>query len=310
MERRWFGDPIARSLGLNNAPSVVARSLRNSQVVATRISCGLEQIGKTPQVPAEDTFIVAMYLTKLKKHQLFSRNRPYLTQGYDANSMRIVNLRGEFSALIAQPHESLNFHIPRFALEEIAETGRGRWRSDLICAPGTIDAVMVNLAAALLPAFQRPKEANPLFVDSLILAVCSHLISTYGGGQSLPPRKGGLTPAQTARAKEMLVENIDGDLLLADIATECGLSRQHFSRSFKATTGVAPHRWLQQHRVKLAAKLLATTRRSIADIALECGFADQSHFTRVFTSLLGQSPALWRRQNADFNESHSRAPYL
>jgi AraC family transcriptional regulator len=299
MERRWFGDPIARSLGLNDAPSFVVRSLRNAQVVATRISCGLGQIGRTPQVPAEDTFIVAMYLTRLEKHQLFSRNRPFLSQGYDANSMRIVNLLGEFSALIAQPHETLNFHIPRFALEEMSEEAGGRWRSDLTCAPGTVDPIMVNLAGALLPAFERPEQTNRLFVDSMILAVCSHLVGGYGGGFRRSAPRGGLTPAQASRAKEMLSDNVAGDILLADIARECGLSRQYFTRAFKATTGVAPHRWLQQYRVQLAIKLLATTKQSIAEIAMECGFADQSHLTRVFSSLMGDSPARWRRRRLD-----------
>jgi AraC family transcriptional regulator len=300
MERRWFGDPVGRSLGLNDAPSIVARSLRNSQVAATRISCGHSQIGKTPRVPAEDTFIVAMYLTRLEKHQLFSGNRLFLSQGYDANAMRIVNLQGEFSALIARPHESLNFHIPRFALEEISEDIGCHRRIELSCDPGTIDPVMVHLAAALLPAFERPEQANRLFTDSLIVAVCSHLISKYGGDfQNSPFRKGGLTAAQTSRAKEMLVDNITGNVLLADIAKECGLSRQYFTQAFKATTGLAPHRWLQQHRVRLAAELLLSSKCAIADIAIECGFADQSHFTRVFLSLMGESPGIWRRRNSE-----------
>jgi AraC family transcriptional regulator len=108
--------------------------------------------------------------------------------------------------------------------------------------------------------------------------------------------KGGLSPSKLSRAKELLVEKSNRDILLADIARECGLSRQYFTKSFKATLGVTPHRWLQQYRIKKAKDLLQNTSHPIADIAIECGFADQSHFTRVFVTLTGGTPAAWRRE--------------
>jgi AraC family transcriptional regulator len=295
-ERRVFGDAVAHSLGLHDAPTLTTRTLRASSVAATRISCGPKQIGMTPQIPPEDSFIVAQYLTRLPYHELWSGGRPLLTQGYAANAMRIVNLTGAFSARITHPHETLNFHIPRAALDELADdAGRPRL-AHLACTPGIVDPVLVHLAAALLPAFERPEQANSLFVDYVMLAVCSYLVDTYGDGAQPPAvRKGGLTTAQLRRAKEILVANSSGHILLADVARECGLSRQYFTKAFKATTGLAPHRWLQQHRIDHAKQRLSETSLPIADIAILCGFADQSHLTRVFTTLVGLSPAAWRR---------------
>jgi AraC family transcriptional regulator len=293
-ERRVFGDAVAHSLGLHDAPTLTTRTLRASSVAATRISCGPKQIGMTPQIPPEDSFIVAQYLTRLPYHELWSGGRPLLTQGYAANAMRIVNLTGEFSARITHPHETLNFHIPRAALDELADdAGRPRL-AHLACTPGIVDPVLVHLTAALLPAFERP--VNSLFVDYVMLAVCSYLTDKYGDGA--PPvavRKGGLTTAQLRRATEILAANSSGHILLADVARECGLSRQYFTKAFKTTTGLAPHRWLQQHRIDHAKQRLSETSLSIADIAILCGFADQSHLTRVFTTLVGLSPAAWRR---------------
>jgi len=295
-ERRVFGDAVARSLGLHDAPTLATRTLRASSIVATRISCGPKQIGMTPQIPPEDSFIVAQYLTRLPYHELWSGGRPLLTQGYAMNAMRIVNLTGEFSARITHPHEALSFQIPRAALDELADdAGRPRL-AHLTCTPGIVDPVLVHLAAALLPAFERPEQASSLFVDYVMLAVCSYLADKYG--DSAPPvavRKGGLTTAQLRRAKEILVANSGGHILLADVARECGLSRQYFTKAFKATTGLAPHRWLQQHRIDQAKQLLSETSLPIVDIAIRCGFADQSHLTRVFTALVGLSPAAWRR---------------
>jgi hypothetical protein len=126
-ERRVFGDAVAHSLGLHDAPTLTTRTLRASSIAATRISCGPKQIGMTPQIPPEDSFIVAQYLTRLPYHELWSGGRPLLTQGYATNAMRIVNLTGEFSARITHPHETLNFHIPRAALDELADdAGRPR----------------------------------------------------------------------------------------------------------------------------------------------------------------------------------------
>lgn len=82
---------------------------------------------------------------------------------------------------------------------------------------------------------------------------------------------------------------------LKDVARECRLSVSHFSRAFRRTTGVAPHNWLLTHRVDVAKETLRNTQLSLSEVALVCGFADQSHLTRVFTSMVGVSPGAWRR---------------
>jgi AraC-like DNA-binding protein len=94
----------------------------------------------------------------------------------------------------------------------------------------------------------------------------------------------------------MLMASIAKQVSLSELAAACRLSRSHFARAFKATTGLAPHQWLMTERVKLARLLLASTARTIAEIADECGFADQSHFSRVFARFLGCTPGRWRGQ--------------
>ncbi|MBR1219076.1 helix-turn-helix transcriptional regulator [Bradyrhizobium sp. U87765 SZCCT0131] len=299
-ERRFFGDAVARSLGLQDAPSLTARALRKSAIAATRISCGERQLGMTPQIPPEDTFIVALYLTRLPYHELWSGGRPLFMQGYAANAMRIVNLAGEFSARITHPHESMNFHIPRSALDAFTADAGMRRIGNLACTPGIVDPVLAHLAAALRPAFERPHEANALFVDHVTLAICAYLAGKYGDAPAARTEtKGGLSAAQLRRAEELLADNCSGDLLLADVARECGLSRQYFTKAFKTTTGVTPHRWLQRYRIESAKALLRDTKLPLVDIAIRCGFADQSHFTRVFSAHAGASPAAWRRVQDD-----------
>ena len=82
---------------------------------------------------------------------------------------------------------------------------------------------------------------------------------------------------------------------LNEVARECRLSVSHFSRAFRRSMGVAPHSWLLTRRVEAAKEKLRDDRLTLLDVALACGFADQSHLTRVFTRVVGISPGAWRR---------------
>jgi transcriptional regulator GlxA family with amidase domain len=99
-------------------------------------------------------------------------------------------------------------------------------------------------------------------------------------------------------AFELIDARLDGDLSVNEIAHHCALSPSRFRVAFRNTTGVTPHRWLTERRVDRAKSLLLRGSASLAQIAIDCGFADQSHFTHVFTSLVGASPGEWRRSAA------------
>jgi AraC-like DNA-binding protein len=83
---------------------------------------------------------------------------------------------------------------------------------------------------------------------------------------------------------------------LQQIAAEFDLSVSHFSRAFHVSTGLPPHQWLLRQRVKTAKQLLTVRNLPLSDIAISAGFANQSHFTRVFSSMVGSSPGAWRRE--------------
>ena len=110
-----------------------------------------------------------------------------------------------------------------------------------------------------------------------------------------PPVRGGLAPWQERRAKELMSTHLGREISLAFVASECRLSVSHFARSFKQCTGKPPHRWLLENRVDRAKELLTDAELPLAEIALECGFSDQSHFTRVFSRTVGTSPGTWQR---------------
>ena len=295
--RRRYGDAVAHSLRLADAPAIRMRALRHSDVGISRLSIGKAQLGMTARIPPEDTFIIAMYLTSVPHHELWSRGRCVIRQGYRASSIRIVNLREEYSARIASAHETLVFYVPRRTLDEFTDEAGIRRVADFACQPGIIDPVMAHLGSALLPTFEQVNASSNLFIDHVTLAMLTHVCTTYAGTlKETPYRKGSMTRPQANRAKEYMASHCADNIPLVEVARACGLSRGHFTKSFRVATGLTPYQWLQRHRIDKAKDLLLNSKTPIADVAGACGFADQSHLTRVFSRFVGDSPAAWRRR--------------
>jgi AraC-like DNA-binding protein len=155
------------------------------------------------------------------------------------------------------------------------------------------------LIESLRKALAAPEGATEQAVYHSSLTLCSHLLACYAAPAARPPLKVALAPWQERRAKEMMAEQMAGQLSIAQVAQACALSRSHFSRAFKKNTGVSPRDWLLCARVDRAKALLAASALPIAQIGEECGFADQSHFTRTFSRLAGCTPLNWRQAKAE-----------
>jgi len=106
---------------------------------------------------------------------------------------------------------------------------------------------------------------------------------------------GGLAPWQMKRVEAYITENISRTITLDQLADCTKLSASYFGRAFKATFGETPHAYVLRKRVELACRLMQQTPLPLAEIALDCGMADQSHLTRIFRRFTGMSPNAWRR---------------
>jgi len=156
--------------------------------------------------------------------------------------------------------------------------------------------VIFSLGTSLLPALEHQERASQLFVEHVSYALNLHIAVTYGKMQLRFARvNGGLAPWQMRRATDYLIERLDGQVSLLELANYCGLSRSHFSRSFKRSTGYAPHQWLARKRVDRAKDLLTNTTLALSEIAIRCGYADQSHFSRAFSAQTSVTPTQFRR---------------
>jgi len=157
-----------------------------------------------------------------------------------------------------------------------------------------VDRRLLGLARLIEIELTSDRPTNPLYGDSIFLAMLVALSETFEG-PSPPQRRGGLALWQLRRVTDYIEDRLGARIELGELSSVAGLSQAYFCRAFKASTGLAPHQWQLEARLRRARHLLLASRMSIAEIALDVGFADQSHFTRAFTRAVGTSPGAWRR---------------
>jgi AraC family transcriptional regulator len=108
-------------------------------------------------------------------------------------------------------------------------------------------------------------------------------------------QRGGLSPAALQRVKVFVEANIDRSIHIRDLASRAGLSRYHFARAFRTSTGTTPRSFIERCRIERARALIETTDQPLAEIAAATGFATQSHLTTAFRRAMGFTPAAYRR---------------
>jgi AraC-like DNA-binding protein len=100
------------------------------------------------------------------------------------------------------------------------------------------------------------------------------------------------------RARDAMDRDFALPLDLTKLASIALVSRAHFIRTFKATFGETPHRYLQRRRVERAMYLLRTTERTVTDVCMEVGFASLGTFSRTFVDIVGSTPSQFRQRGA------------
>lgn len=146
------------------------------------------------------------------------------------------------------------------------------------------------LAQAMSLAEQNENDAM-----DLIRRVSALVTSPDVEERPEPPTRGGLAPWQAGRVRRHIEKAFSERINIDELAAITRLSTSYFSAAFRATFGTSPHDYISRRRIDHAKQLMLTTDTPLCEIALDCGFADQSHLCRVFRRVTGQTPAAWRR---------------
>jgi AraC family transcriptional regulator len=262
--RGFAGERFARNFRTDEPKPPIVTGLGNGQFAAARIVHSGPTHGVS-QIPAQDAFVLAYLMTEFPNSALWVGGRPTKWDPIRAGQIRFYNLE------------------------------RGIDGYSINSGTAFDDPIISHLGRTLLPALERPTQANQLFIDQAAFTLQAHFAYRYARLRNRGAfYRGGLTPSQERRAKELIRAHIDGTISVERLAQECGLSRSQFFRAFKWTTGKTPHGWLIQSRVEMSKELLLTSGLSLAEVASACGFANPSHFTRVFARYVGTAPGVWR----------------
>jgi AraC-like DNA-binding protein len=154
-------------------------------------------------------------------------------------------------------------------------------------------------ALKLKAQLQNPSPSRAAYVEALGIALGYELTRLNAGGAPLAPdARGGLPGWQQKKLNQYIEEHLADEISLSSLAQLVQLSPFHFSRAFKQSFGVPPHRYLTLRRIERAKILLAERTRSVTEIGLAVGFSETSSFTSAFHKVTGETPTDYRRSLA------------
>ncbi|CAO4157523.1 helix-turn-helix domain-containing protein [Methylorubrum extorquens] len=134
-------------------------------------------------------------------------------------------------------------------------------------------------------------------LDAACHLLVHRLLRQYAKTAGPASVRGGLSPTTRRRIAALIEAHLDEPLTLDRLAAEARLSTFHFAKMFRVSFGMPPHRYLGARRIERAKQLLRGEPDGLAEVALACGYASQSHFTRVFKTATQMTPGEWKKRS-------------
>jgi AraC family transcriptional regulator len=198
---------------------------------------------------------------------------------------------------IHQPMSVVQLYLPQATLERISNEADKVAPGDLLERTAHPDLTISRLLMSAVDFLDSREPLDALFRQQLTDLVATRLLVAHAGSTTtLKPATGGLSAKVLSRAIERLRSDSDADVSLSALAGDAGLSRFHFCRAFKESTGLSPHAWLRQHRLEEAMNMLRDANESVASVAAALGYSSQTSFAAAFRKLTGEAPRDWRRR--------------
>jgi AraC family transcriptional regulator len=152
------------------------------------------------------------------------------------------------------------------------------------------DSMLEHIGWALKASLEAAEPFDRLYAESLGSALAVHLLRRYARTPHEIPERG-LTPRQLRAVIDFVQEHLAANLALSELATVAGVSASHFKSLFRQSVGLPVHQYVIQQRVQYAASLLSRGKLKLSEVALQAGFADQSHMARSMRRVMGLTPA-------------------
>lgn len=235
------------------------------------------------------------------------RDSPWVTYPIHEGQWFLTPAGGEpyvlrWKSLSTDPLTTLHLHLDADLFSRSAQQvmDRDPTRVRVQERTGFQDALLTHIALSLQQELQYPASAEAigkLYAETAAQLLVSHLLLHYSTTPvSLRDAPRTLSSHQMRRLTDFLLAHLHENLSLEMLAQHVGFSPYHFARLFRQTTGESPHQFVLHHRLEAAKRLLKETDLPLAQIALEVGFPNQSHFTQAFKHALGTTPRVYRQE--------------
>lgn len=202
---------------------------------------------------------------------------------------------------LQSPIELLHIYLPTTRFEMLSEVCGGQTaKADSVgYVAGFRDEVIQDIGTRILSEMKFETAGGRVLVDTLALSLTARLAHRYSADALSRPAalrtSHGLDDARLQRVLDYVREHVAEDIGVEELAQVACLSPFHFTRMFRNRMGMPPHRYMAELRLERAKLLLASSNRSLVDIALATCFSSQSNFTRAFRSATGMTPGQYRR---------------
>lgn len=201
-----------------------------------------------------------------------------------------------------QPTEILllSFHpnyLNQIALKklEFTQTLQQSYPSQILPLLAPVDPTIECIGQLLKQSLQTEKKSNPLYIHSLGTAFATHVFEHYAIQKNYDDQSWlGLSPYHLKKIIEHINSSLHKPISINELAQILNINQYYFCKLFKKSMGISPYQYILQKRVERAKKLLKISVLSIIEIAMECGFANQSHLTKHFHKFTGLTPKAYR----------------
>jgi AraC family transcriptional regulator len=201
-----------------------------------------------------------------------------------AGTLTLIPAGWDHSHTVLSTAQCVTVDIRRDCVDELIEMGADF--SKLYLFP---DSGLLRAARQLQDEIRHPDPFSTLQVEALIVEICASLMRL---GRRDDSASG---PHWLRRVMSTIEERYREEYSLEDLAAEVEVHPVHVARVFRKCYGETPGEYTRRLRIKEARRLLEQSSRSLAEIAVEVGYHDQSHFSRAFEKVVGTTPGRYRR---------------
>ena len=234
---------------------------------------------------------IASFKAGVWRHAAYRSGTVGLTRGGQTDRLRRRPQSG------SKAFEKVNLYIPQTVFHDAAEHNRlagQRQQNNAMTALAFHDPLVAQTAVALLQGMAA--GLPDVYAEAAVHWLAVHLVSTRGGriGNEQKGFLTGIADKRLSRVIEYMSAHLADALTLEVLAAQAGVSKFHFTRLFRMSTGTTPYEFLVGLRMEAARHFLTTTDLSVAIVAARCGFAGAAHFGSTFTKRFGFSPTAFR----------------